>query len=53
MLDKNDGTDIIHTHFEKAFDKVPRNRLLFKLKQYGLNNNVLLRIENYLINKRH
>ena len=37
-LDENNGTDIIYVDFEKAFDKALYNRLLFKLKQYGLND---------------
>ena len=34
-------TDVIIMNFSKAFDKVPHNRLLLKLKFYGITNNTL------------
>jgi hypothetical protein len=34
-------TDIIVMDFTKAFDKVPHNRLLYKLKYYGVDTNIL------------
>ena len=38
-LDNNrEGVDIIYTDFEKAFDKVPHKRLLFKLKRVRIDN---------------
>ena len=52
-LDENNGTDIIYVDFEKAFDKALYNRLLFKLKQYGLNDYIWKWITNYLINRRY
>jgi len=33
--------DIIHTDFEKAFDKVLHKHLLSKLKSYGISKNWL------------
>jgi hypothetical protein len=36
--DKNIQTDLIIMDFAKAFDKVPHQRLLYKLKFYGIKN---------------
>ena len=54
-LDNNDnkGIDVIYTDFEKAFDKVSHKRLIYKLKQYGINNLTLNWIRAYLDNKKH
>ena len=38
--DKNIQTDVIVMDFAKAFDKVPHKRLLYKLKYYGISNNL-------------
>ena len=38
--------------FSKAFDKVPHNRLLFKLESYGIRDVVLLWIRAFLENQR-
>ena len=35
-LDKRKQTDIIIMDFSKAFDTVPHNRLLYKLRKYGI-----------------
>jgi hypothetical protein len=39
--DKNIQTDLIIMDFAKAFDKVPHQRLLYKLKFYGIKNQTL------------
>ena len=41
-------SDVIIMDFSKAFDKVPHNRLLLKLKFYGIRNNTLDWIKNFL-----
>ena len=33
--------DILYLGYQKAFDKVPRQRLIFKLQAYGIDGNVL------------
>ena len=40
--------DVIYTDFEKAFDKIPHNRLMYKLKLYGLSEKLLLWIHAFL-----
>ena len=46
--DKNIQTDVIVMDFAKAFDKVPHKRLLYKLDYYGIRNNTLLWIQDFL-----
>ena len=43
--------EIIYTDFAKAFDKVPHQRLLIKLKSYGLDNNLTSWIEDFLCSR--
>ena len=45
-------TDVIVMDFSKAFDKVPHNRLLLKLKYYGIRNNTLDWLKNFLNNRQ-
>ena len=44
--------DVIYTDFEKAFDKVPHQVLVSKLKAYNLNNTLLLWIQDFLCNRK-
>ena len=46
----NDGypVDIIYLDFRKAFDSVPHNRLLMKLKAYGIGGSLLRWVQNFL-----
>ena len=46
--DKNLQTDVIVMDFAKAFDKVPHKRLLYKLGFYGIRNNTLHWIQDFL-----
>ena len=45
--------DIIYTDFAKAFDSVPRKRLLVKLESIGVQGQVLRWIETFLTGRRH
>jgi hypothetical protein len=47
-LDYGDQIDGILLDFSKAFDKVPHNRLLMKLDHYGVRNNTLSWIQDFL-----
>ena len=40
--------DIVYLDFEKAFDKVPHERLLSQLYRFGIRGNLLLWIRDYL-----
>ena len=48
ILDQGGEIDIIYCDFMKAFDKVPHKRLLYKIKQYGIDGNILGWIEDFL-----
>ena len=40
-IEQGEGIDAIYLHFAKAFDSVPHQRLLVKLKGYGIGGKVL------------
>ena len=44
--------DVIYLDFEKAFDKVPHQRLLLQLEKYGIRGQVLSWIRDYLHNRQ-
>ena len=35
------NVDVVYLDFQKAFDKVPHQRLLLKLKAHGIGNDVI------------
>ena len=45
--------DIIYLDFQKAFDKVPYERLLFKLKANGIRDGIIDWLEQWLTDRRH
>ena len=47
-LDDDESVDAIYLDLQKAFDKVPHERLLVKLKGYGIDGNLLLWISDFL-----
>ena len=49
QLDQGGQVDVIYTDFEKAFDKVPHQRLLIKLKSYGITDDLLKWIEIFCV----
>ena len=51
-LDNKNNIDIIYLNFQKAFDTVPHQRLLKKLKGYGIQGKVLCWIESFLKNRK-
>ena len=49
---KNKRTDVVFLDFTKAFDSVPHERLLLKLKGYGIEGNLLKWFRNFLTNRQ-
>ena len=50
-LENGGQIDIIYTDFEKAFDKVPHQRLISKLSSYGLNDVTIAWIKSFLVSR--
>jgi ribonuclease P/MRP protein subunit RPP40 len=51
-MDKGEKMDVIFLDFAKAFDKVPKKRLLAKLGAHGVRGNVLRWIRNWLTSRK-
>jgi len=50
-LESGGNIDAIYTDFEKAFDKVPHKRLLSKLQAYGISDEIVSWIKDFLCNR--
>ena len=53
ILDERGNLDVIYMDFMKAFDKVPHNRLLHKLENYGIGGMVGNWVRSFLAGRRH
>ena len=51
-MDEGSSVDIIYLDFQKAFDKVPHQRLILKLKSHGMGNSIINWIEQWLTDRR-
>lgn len=51
-LDNGNRVDCVYLDFRKAFDSVPFQRLLLKLRGYGINGKVLKWIESFLTGRK-
>ena len=51
-FENKETVDIIYFDFKKAFDTVPHNRLLLKLKQAGIDGNVLKWVTDFLHDRK-
>ena len=51
-IDEGSPVDIIYLDFQKAFDKVPHQRLLLKLKSHGIGDGIIDWIEQWLTDRR-
>ncbi|XP_030051022.1 uncharacterized protein LOC115464802, partial [Microcaecilia unicolor] len=51
-VDNGEPVDIVYLDFQKAFDKVPHERLLKKLQSHGIGGRVLLWIKNWLKDRK-
>ena len=52
LVDDGSPVDVVYLDFQKAFDKVPHQRLLLKLKAHGIGNDVINWIEKWLTHRR-
>ena len=51
LIDEGHAVDQIYLDFQKAFDKVPHQKLLLKLRRAGISGNALSWIESFLSNR--
>ena len=52
LSDEGHPLDIIFLDFRKAFDRVPHERQLFKIKKMGIQGRLLAWIEGFLGNRK-
>ena len=52
FLDEGSAVDVIYLDFSKAFDSVPHLRLLEKLRAYGICDNLIEWIKDFLVGRR-
>ena len=51
-VDDGSSVDVIYLSFQKAFDKVPHQRLIHNLKSHGMGNSIVNWIEQWLTDMR-
>ena len=51
-VDDGSPVDVVYLDFQKAFDKVPHQRLLLKLKAHGIGNDVINWIETWITHRK-
>ena len=51
-VDDGSPVDVIYLDFQKAFDQVPHQRLILKLKSHGMGNSIINWIEQWLTDRR-
>ena len=51
-VDDGSPVDVIYLDFQKAFDKVPHQRLILKLKSHGMGTSIINWIEQRLTDRR-
>ena len=51
-VDEGSPVDVIYLDFQKAFDKVPHQRLILKLKSHGMGNSIINWIEQWLTDRK-
>ena len=51
-IDNGHSVNLIMIDFSKAFDSISRNKLIYKLKSFGICDKILLWIKEFLNNRR-
>ena len=51
-VDEGSPVEVIYLDFQKAFDKIPHQRLILKLKSHGMGNSIINWIEQWLNGRR-
>ena len=51
-VDEGSPVDVIYLDFQKAFDKVPHQRLILKLKSRGMGNGIINWIKQWLTDRK-
>ena len=51
-VEEGSPVDVIYLDFQNAFDKVPHQRLILKLKSHGMGNSIINWIEQWLTDRR-
>ena len=51
-VDDGSPVDVIYLDFQKAFHKIPHQRLILKLKSHGMGNSIINWIEQWLPDRR-
>ena len=51
-VDEGSPVDVIYLNFQKAFDKVPHQTLILKLKSHGMGDSIINWIEQWLKYRR-
>ena len=52
-VDDGSPVYVIYLNFQKAFDKVPHQRLILKLNSHGIGNSIMNWIDQWLTGRRH
>ena len=52
MIERGLPIDVIYTDFAKAFDRVPHQRLLRKMKDLGITGDILAWVESFLSGRK-
>ena len=51
-LDSGEGLDMVFLDYKKAFDSVPHQRLVHKLKSYGFGDRIIQWVANFLYERK-
>ena len=51
-VDEGSAVDVIYLDFQKAFDQVPHQRIILKLKLHGMGNSIIKWIEQWLTDRK-